>query len=121
MSESENGGSKGGAGPDKMKQQLDRMVKTTVEGLEELKEVLLRASQNAKVKLDATLLRRERDRLYQTLGEQTYHLVEDGTLKAPGALRDTIDRIHALVEQLAAEEASMDEGEGGPDDEETDS
>ena len=106
---------KPGAGPekgsDKMKQQLDRMVKSTVDGLEELKEVLLRASQNAKVKLDATLLRRERDRLYQTLGEQAYLLVEEGSLKAPPALRDTIDRIHALVEQLAQEEAAMAEGE----------
>lgn len=104
------------SGADKMKVQLDKMVKSTVDGLEELKEVLLRASQNAKVKLDATLLRRERDRLYQTLGEQAYLLVEEGSLKAPPALRDTIDRIHALVEQLAQEEAAMDT----PDEEDED-
>jgi len=101
---------------DKMKAQLDRLVKSTVEGLDELKEVLVRASQNAKVKLDATLLRRERDRLLQTLGDQTYELIEDGKLTPPPALRDTLDRIHALVEQIASEEASIDPGEAGSED-----
>ncbi len=100
-----------GFDPEKWKNQLDRLMQTTVEGLEELKDVLLKASQSAKGKLDATLLRRERDRLYQDLGEQTYLLVEEGSLKVPASLRDTIDRIHALVEQLAEEEASA-EGAG---------
>ena len=98
---------KPGIDSEKMKAQLDRMVKSTVDGLEELKEVLVRASQNAKVKLDATFLRREQDRLFQTLGEQVYGLFEDGSLKAVPALRDTLDRIHALVEQLTREEASV--------------
>jgi len=97
--------------PEKMKGNFDRLMRSTVDGLEELKEVLVRASQEAKTKLDATLLRRERDRLYQQLGELAYLQIEEGKLKAPAGLRDTLDRIHAIVEQLAAEEAAK--GDGG--------
>ena len=108
---------KGGFDPDRMRGQLNEMWKNAMDGLEDLREVVLKASQNAKVRLDATFLRRERDRLYQQLGEETYALAETGKLKVPAELRDTVDRIHAIVEQVAAAdreaEAAEEAGEGG--------
>lgn len=92
---------KSGFDAERMRGQLNEMWKNAMDGLEDLREVVLKASQNAKVRLDATFLRRERDRLYQQLGEECYELVETGSLKVPGELRDTVDRIHAIVEQIA--------------------
>ncbi len=96
---------------EKVRSDLERLWQSALEGLEDLKEIMVRASTTAKVKLDATFLRRERDRLFQELGEETYLLIEEGQLEAPAALRDTLDRIHAIVEQLAEEEAAL-RGEG---------
>lgn len=102
---------KAGFDRDSMRGQFDRFLKTAMDGLDELRETMLRASQTAKVKLDATFLRRERDRLFQHLGEQVYELIEDGRLKAVPALRDTLDRIHAVTEQLAEEEQQAEDWE----------
>ncbi len=100
---------KGGFDSDRMRGQLNEMWKNAMDGLEDLREVVLKASQNAKVRLDATFLRRERDRLYQQLGEETYALAETGKLKVPAELRDTVDRIHAIVEQVAAADREAEE------------
>ena len=97
-----------------MRSQFDKLLKGTMEGLEELKDGVVKASQSAKVKLDATFLRRERDRLYQLLGEEVYELIEQGNLKTPTVLRDTVDRVNSIVEQLATEEARLS-GEEGAD------
>lgn len=99
---------------ERMRSQFDKLLKSTMEGLEELKDVVVKASQSAKVKLDATFLRRERDRLYQLLGEEVFELIEQGNLKTPTVLRDTVDRVNAIVEQLATEEARL-AGEEGAD------
>ena len=117
MADSKQGGKFEG---ETVRRDLERLWQSALEGLEDLKEVMVRASTTAKVKLDATFLRRERDRLFQELGEETYLLIEEGRLEVPAALRDTVDRIHAIVEQLAEEEAAL-RGEGpgeGPEPEE---
>jgi hypothetical protein len=108
MSESRGGG----FDPEQMRRQFGEFWKQTMDQLEDLREAVVKASQTAKGRLDATFLRRERDRLYQQLGEDTYLLIESGKLKPAPALRDTLDRIHAIVEQLAEAEAQEAEDEG---------
>ncbi|RMG20303.1 MAG: hypothetical protein D6729_03235 [Deltaproteobacteria bacterium] len=104
---------------ERVRKDLERLWQSALDGLEDLKEIMVRASTTAKVKLDATFLRRERDRLFQELGEEAYLLIEEGKLEVPPALRDTVDRIHAIVEQLAEEEAAL-RGEGPGEGEDVD-
>ncbi|MFW5878368.1 MAG: hypothetical protein ACOCVR_00980 [Myxococcota bacterium] len=101
----------GGFDPEQMKRQFGDIWKQTMEQLEDLRDVVVKASQTARTRLDATFLRRERDRLYQQLGEDTFVLIETGKLKAPPALRDLLDRIHAIGQQLDEAERQEEEEE----------
>ncbi len=101
----------GGFDPEQMKKQFSDIWKQTVEQLEDIREAVVKASQTARERLDATFLRRERDRLYQQLGEDTFVLIESGKLEPPRALRDLLDRIHVIGQQLDEAEKEAAEAE----------
>ncbi len=74
-----------------------------------------RAAATGRVRLDARMLRRDRDRMYQKLGREVRALVEGGEVTHPGLVRgveriDELDaRIEAVVAGMATEEPTEDE------------
>jgi hypothetical protein len=84
---------------------LNDLWRTTVDQLEDIKDAVVRTTEVGRAKLDAALLRRDRDRAYARLGEQVYKLAEAGSLTLPADMEDLRDAIDELNERIAAEEA----------------
>jgi hypothetical protein len=87
-----------------------------------LRNVLVRSSQVAKLKLDATFLRRERDNLLMKLGEAALTLLNSGELEQHPALATLLGDARALEEKLdealrQLEEIHGETGESGDEDE----
>ncbi len=99
----------GGFDPDQMRKQFREYWTQTLDKLEDIREVVFRASYMARERLDATFLRRERDRLFQQLGEDAYHLFERGRIRAEPALREILERIQVVIEELSEAEKEGEE------------
>jgi hypothetical protein len=84
---------------------LNDLWRSTVDQLEDIKDAVVRTTEVGRAKLDAALLRRDRDRLYARLGESAYKLAEAGALALPADLEDLRGEIGALNERIAAEAA----------------
>jgi hypothetical protein len=92
---------------DEMRRQLGSLLGRAVEALGEVRDVVVRTSQVGKIKLDATFLRRERDRLFARLGEEVYDRVEGGVLEVPGELAGLIEQIRDVETRLEEQEQEI--------------
>ena len=76
---------------------------------------LERAATTGRVRLDARMLRRDRERMYQKLGREVRALVEGGEVTHPGLVRG-VERIEALDARIEAVVAGMATTEPAEDD-----
>jgi len=74
-----------------------------------IRNALVRSSQVAKLKLDATFLRRQRDNLLMELGEAALTLLDAGELAAHPALATLLSDARALEERLEEALRQIDE------------
>jgi len=81
---------------------LDQLFKTAVDQLDELKDVIVSSSSAGKAKLDATMLKRERDRVLQKLGEAVAGT--DDQAGFPVAWQELIAEARGIEDQIAAQE-----------------
>ena len=90
-----------------MKREFQSIWQNTLKQFDGIKDVLVESSQAGIAKLDATLLRRERDQKLATLGEALLVMVEEGKLALPEGLRGTVERIQELEEEIASQEGTF--------------
>lgn len=88
-----------------LKRELNQLWRTTVDQLDEIKDVIVKSSHAGKARLDAAFLERERDALLRGLGELVL-LARAGDL--PAAWREKINKIEALDAKLADQRAEFD-------------
>jgi len=74
-----------------------------------IRNALVRSSQVAKLKLDATFLRRERDRLLMQLGEAALTLLDSGEISEHPALATLLADARALEQRLEDSLRQIDE------------
>jgi hypothetical protein len=74
---------------------------------EELRDAVVRTSQVAKTKLDASFLRRERDRLLHQLGTDYLQLIHDKQVTPPSDLKSTIEAIKKVDSDISEQETEM--------------
>ncbi|MCC7070529.1 MAG: hypothetical protein IT383_04345 [Deltaproteobacteria bacterium] len=72
--------------------------------IDEIRDVIVRGSQAGKAKIDAELLKRQRDRALAELGAALLHEVQRGALALPGALDEAAKRVRELEAQIAQAE-----------------
>jgi hypothetical protein len=90
-----------------MRRQLGSLLGRAVEALGEVRDVVVRTSQVGKIKLDATFLRRERDRLFARLGEEIYDRVDGGVLEVPEELAGLVEQIRDVETRLEEQEQEI--------------
>ena len=90
-----------------MKREFQSIWQNTLKQFDGIKDALVESSQAGMAKLDATLLRRERDQKLATLGEALLVMVEEGKLALPEDLRGTVERIQELEEEIASQEGTF--------------
>jgi hypothetical protein len=77
--------------------------------LDRIRDAVVRSSQIGKIKLDATFLRRERDRLIKQLGEEALNLMLADRLKIPDELASLLGEIQLLEGKIEADGRQMDQ------------
>lgn len=92
---------------DDVRRQLGSLFGRAIEALGEVRSAVVRTSQVGKIKLDATFLRRERDRLFARLGEEVFDLVEAGTLTLPEEPAGLVEQIREVERRLEEQEAEI--------------
>ncbi len=89
---------------DEVKRQFESFFERAVEAIGEVKDVVVRTSQVGKIKLDASFLRRERDKLLLELGEAVFDRIDEGRLELPEGLGELVARVKELESKLARQE-----------------
>lgn len=92
---------------EEMRRQLGSWLERAVETLGDVRAVVVRTSQIGKIKLDATFLRRERDRLFARLGEEVFDRVETGRLELSEELSASIEQLREIERRLEEQEAEI--------------
>ncbi|MHB8419996.1 MAG: hypothetical protein ACYDCL_18130 [Myxococcales bacterium] len=77
--------------------------------LERVRDAVVRSSQIGKIKLDATFLRRERDRLVKQLGEEALNLMLADRLPVPQELEALVREVQGLEGRIEADSRQMSE------------
>lgn len=73
------------------------------DSLDTFREVVVRSSQQGKLRVDLALLAREKQQLLAQLGEQIVPLVESGTLAVPDSVRYTCEQVRELDARMKAD------------------
>ncbi len=94
--------------PSDLREQLNELWKTTVDQFDEIKEVVVHNSMVGRKKLDAAFLKRQRDKLFQDLGELVFAAALKGALPLSPEAQRVVERIQDLLVRLRAEEAEID-------------
>lgn len=94
--------------PQDLRKELNQLWRTTLDQFDEIKNAIVRSSSAGKAKLDATFLRRQRDKLLADLGAKVLEAEASGELTLPEGLRATTKRIQELDEQIAEQESEVD-------------
>ncbi len=84
-------------------------VSRALSQLDRIRDAVVRSSQIGKIKLDATFLRRERDRLVKQLGEEALNLMLAERLKVPDELAPLLREIELLERKIEADGRQMDQ------------
>lgn len=89
-----------------LKKELNQLWKSTVDQLDELKDVIVKSSQAGKARLDEAVLGRDRDQKLKELGELV--LKSDPGAPLPDAWQAKITEIRELDGQIAAQRREFD-------------
>lgn len=87
-----------------LRRQLDTVLRMASTGLDTLKEVVVRSSQEGRLRVDLALLAREKRELLEQLGAETLRLLDAGqVIEGGNADLDWLrDRIHDVESRMRA-------------------
>jgi hypothetical protein len=79
------------------------MWKMASDGLDTLREVVVRSSQTGRLRVDLALLAREKQQLLARLGAQVVRLLDEGQLEVPEGLQQIWQRIKDVDARMNAD------------------
>jgi hypothetical protein len=91
-----------------VKQELSSLWQSALGQIDEIRDVIVRGSHAGKAKLDAQLLKRQRDKLLMQIGEALLADVKSGATPLPPSCDELAKRVDELERQLAEAEAEAD-------------
>jgi hypothetical protein len=102
-------------GRDEWKRQLGTMWRMASAGLDTLRDVVVRSSQEGKLRVDLALYQRERRDLFGELGQAVVGLVDAGRLTLPEELQPIVARLRDVEERIRHDSARVhDNAFGAP-------
>jgi hypothetical protein len=100
-------------GRDEWKRQLGTMWRMASTGLDTLRDVVVRSSQEGRLRVDLALYQRERRDLFGELGQAVVGLVEAGRLQLPDELAQIIARLRDVEERIRMDSARVNDNAFG--------
>lgn len=94
--------------PQDLRKELNQLWRTTLDQFDEIKNAIVRSSTAGKAKLDATFLRRQRDKLLSELGARVLDAARDGEITLPEKLASTAQRVQEIEEQIREQESEVE-------------
>jgi hypothetical protein len=88
---------------DDLRRQFGTVWKMASDGLDTLREVVVRSSQTGRLRVDLALLSRERQQLLARLGGEVVRLADEGVLKLPEGLGQICQRIRDVGARMSAD------------------
>lgn len=96
-----------GRGPD-LRKELNSLWKSTIDQFDELKDVVVRSSNAGKAKLDATFLKRQRDKLLAEIGERLLEVATESGTPLPEDVEKKVQRLEELKAEIEDNEGEVD-------------
>ena len=91
------------------------MWKMASDGLDTLREVVVRSSQTGRLRVDLALLARERQQLLARMGAQLVHLLDEGAIEVPESLHQMWQRVKDVDARMTADAGrASDNAYGAP-------
>ena len=79
------------------------MWKMASDGLDTLREVVVRSSQTGRLRVDLALLAREKQQLLARMGAQLVHLLDEGAIEVPDGLKQIWQRVKDVDARMNAD------------------
>ena len=92
---------------DEWKRQLGTLWRVSSSGLDTLRDVVVRSSQEGRLRVDLAVYRRERRDLLEEVGRTVVQLAEAGRLELPESLSLTLVRLRQVDEGIATDSARV--------------
>jgi hypothetical protein len=100
---------------DEWKRQLGTMWRMASSGLDTLRDVVVRSSQQGRLRVDLAIYQRERRDLFSELGQAVVGLVEAGRIALPPELMQIVVRLREVDERIRMDSARVhDNAFGAP-------
>ncbi len=104
-----------GMSDDEWRHQLGTVWKMASSGLDTLREVVVRSSQEGRLRVDLALYQRERRDVLLELGQTLVSLVDAGRVEAPSELQPLLHRLKQVEERMRMDSAQLhDNAFGAP-------
>jgi hypothetical protein len=100
-------------GRDEWKRQVGTLWRVASEGLDSLREVVVRSSQEGRLRVDLALYQRERRDLLSELGQAVVGLIDAGRLEAPPELMELVHRLRHVEERVRHDSAMVNDNAFG--------
>ena len=91
-----------------VRKELNQLWRTTLDQFDEIKNAIVRSSSAGKAKLDATFLRRQRERLLIELGAEVFEAAEQGEVRLPDRARNIATRVREVEAQIKEQEGEVE-------------
>jgi len=102
-------------GRDEWKRQVGTLWRMASEGLDSLREVVVRSSEEGRLRVDLALYQRERRDLLSELGHAVVGLIDAGRLAVPDELMELVGRLRQVEERVRHDSARVhDNAFGAP-------
>jgi hypothetical protein len=86
-----------------LRRQFGTVWKMASDGLDTLREVVVRSSQTGRLRVDLALLAREKQQLLARMGDEVVHLLDEGALEVPEKLKQIWMRIKDVDARITAD------------------
>jgi hypothetical protein len=98
---------------DEWKRQLGTVWRMASSGIETLREVVVRSSQEGRLRIDLALYHRERRELFAEIGQTVVGLIDAGRLAAPDEVAELIARLRVVEERVQMDSARVNDNAFG--------
>jgi hypothetical protein len=88
---------------DDLRRQFGTMWKMASDGLDTLREVVVRSSQTGRLRVDLALLAREKQQLLARMGGELVRLLDEGAIEVPDGLKRIWERVKDVDARMNAD------------------